>query len=202
MLPTIFEPLKFDCAVYNHPPTITKIGMKGTVKFRFSNNQELMSMEKRPKGVSNISAGQPKYSSYQSFCYRSTSVHPYWVQKKETYTVFCYSFVYRFIWAVAWGNLPSYMCIQRRLKSVWLVSSLSAWKSFAYLAIQNASSVNSDQTAHMSEGTFSDVAASLFLTNVLYRIEQNLNLYCINAGILSFDFNRTFLCDLSFFLFN
>ena len=64
------------------------------------------------------------------------------------------------------------MCAQQRLKSdcaVWSESSLSAWRIFASLAIQNAPSEDSDQTArmrsliwirraHMSEGMFPDVA--------------------------------------------
>ena len=45
------------------------------------------------------------------------------------------------------------MCVQRRLKSicafaVWYESSLSAWRKFASLAIQNKLSVDSDQTAN------------------------------------------------------
>ena len=66
------------------------------------------------------------------------------------------------------------MCVQWRLKSVCVSmqsdkSSLSAWRHFASLIIQNVPSEYSDQTvnaqanlnlhwAHMSEGMFSDVA--------------------------------------------
>ena len=53
-----------------------------------------------------------------------------------------------------WENVRSDMCAQRRLKSACAFaqsdqSSLSAWRNFASLAIQNASSEDSDQTARM-----------------------------------------------------
>ena len=55
-----------------------------------------------------------------------------------------------------------------RVPAVWSESSLSAWRNVVSLAIKNAPSENSDQTAnaqadlvrrwaHMSEGAFSDV---------------------------------------------
>ena len=62
------------------------------------------------------------------------------------------------IWAALWENVPSYMShdvrptktqISLRLRAVWLESSLSASRNFASLAIQNARSEDSDQTARM-----------------------------------------------------
>ena len=51
-------------------------------------------------------------------------------------------------------NIPFYMCAQRRLKSICTITqsdktSLSVWKNVAGLAIQNAPSEDSDQTARM-----------------------------------------------------
>ena len=39
--------------------------------------------------------------------------------------------------------------ISLRIPAVWLESSFSAWRNFAFLAIQSASSEDSDQTAQM-----------------------------------------------------
>ena len=46
-----------------------------------------------------------------------------------------------------WYVLPTKTQIRLRIRAVWLESSLSAWKNFASLAIQNAPSKESDQTA-------------------------------------------------------
>ena len=78
------------------------------------------------------------------------------------------------MWAATWKNVPSDMCAQERLKSAYASmlhvsdhSSLSARKKTVSLAMQNAPSEDSDQTAqanlklhlaHVYEGTFSDVA--------------------------------------------
>ena len=40
-------------------------------------------------------------------------------------------------WASLWENVPSDMCVQRRLESAYQFS-LSAWRNFKSLAIQNA----------------------------------------------------------------
>ena len=64
--------------------------------------------------------------------------------------------------------------ISRRTNAVRSETSLSAWRNLASLAIQNAPSEDSDQTARMrrliwiftkrtSEGTFSDVASHLII---------------------------------------
>ena len=44
---------------------------------------------------------------------------------------------------------PAMIQISLRIRAVWSESSLSAWRNFASLAIQNASSEDSDQTARM-----------------------------------------------------
>ena len=84
------------------------------------------------------------------------------------------------IWAVknVKINLPSDMCIQRRLKSE---SSLSAWRNLASLAILTASSEDCDQTARISEDTctffFSHDKCSLILVfgpeRVKYKYGRN-----------------------------
>ena len=56
--------------------------------------------------------------------------------------------------ASAWENVPSDVRptktqISLRVCAVWSESSLSAWRNFASLAIQNAPSEESDQTARM-----------------------------------------------------
>ena len=62
------------------------------------------------------------------------------------------SFSFQVTW---WEKVPSAMCAQRRLKSSCAAarclfgSLLSAWRNFASLAIQNAPSEDSDQTARM-----------------------------------------------------
>ena len=54
-------------------------------------------------------------------------------------------------WAATSENVPSDMCAQRRLKSIFASaqSSLPAWRIFAFLAIQNAPSQDSDKIARM-----------------------------------------------------
>ena len=64
----------------------------------------------------------------------------------------------------AWEDVPSRMCAQWRLfmrttnartrlrgciRAVWFETSLSAWRDFVCFAIQNASSLDSDQTTPM-----------------------------------------------------
>ena len=44
---------------------------------------------------------------------------------------------------------PTKTQISLRIRAVWLESLLSAWRSVASMAIQNAPSEDSDQTAHM-----------------------------------------------------
>ena len=48
-----------------------------------------------------------------------------------------------------WENVPSDMCAQRSLKTVWSETLLSAWRKVVSLPIQNARSEYSDQTARM-----------------------------------------------------
>ena len=54
-------------------------------------------------------------------------------------------------WAstIFWHVRPTSTQISLRMRAVWSESSLSAWRNFASLAIQNASSDDSDQTARM-----------------------------------------------------
>ena len=48
-----------------------------------------------------------------------------------------------------WHVRPMKTQISLRIHAVWLESSLSAWRNFASLAIQNAPREDSDQTARM-----------------------------------------------------
>ena len=48
-----------------------------------------------------------------------------------------------------WHVRPTQTQIRLRIRAVWSESSLSAWRNFASLAIQNAPSEDSDQTAWM-----------------------------------------------------
>ena len=48
-----------------------------------------------------------------------------------------------------WHVRPTKTQISLRIRTVWSESSLSVWRNFAYLAIQNAPSEDSDQTARM-----------------------------------------------------
>ena len=45
--------------------------------------------------------------------------------------------------------MPNEVSISLRISADWLESSLSAWRKFAFLAIQNAPSEDCDQTARM-----------------------------------------------------
>ena len=60
-----------------------------------------------------------------------------------------------YIWCVPWENVPFWhVCPTKtqtslRIRAVWSESSLSAWTTFASLAIQYAFSEDSDQTARM-----------------------------------------------------
>ena len=48
-----------------------------------------------------------------------------------------------------WYVRPTKTQISLRIRAVWSESSLSAWRNFVFLAIQNALSEDSDQTARM-----------------------------------------------------
>ena len=50
---------------------------------------------------------------------------------------------------IFWHVCPTMTQISLRIRAVWLESSLSAWRHFASLTIQNATSEDSDQTARM-----------------------------------------------------
>ena len=104
---------------------------------------------------------------------QSTKRRP-WSNCAQADTNLCW--VHAIRWATIWENIPSNMCAQQRLNSNctsalcrW-ESSLSTWRNFASLAMQNVPSEDFDQTArvrsliwifagHTSEGVFSDTAA-------------------------------------------
>ena len=52
-------------------------------------------------------------------------------------------------WASAWQSLQNDMCAQRRLRSDWAESSLSAWRKFGSLVTNLAHSKYSDQIRRM-----------------------------------------------------
>ena len=92
-----------------------------------------------------------------------------------------------------WHVRPSKTQISLRVRSVWLESSLSAWRTIAPLAVQNAPSEGSDQTAQMrrliwifAERTYSKVrifaghiySKVRFLTLRLISISVSENIVC------------------------
>ena len=79
-------------------------------------------------------------------------------------------------WAATLENIPTDMRprktqISQRICAVWSESSMSAWRNFASLAIQNAASEDSDQTARMQ----SDQA---FLCPSIYLIFLSVTVHC------------------------
>ena len=99
---------------------------------------------------------------------------------------------------------PTKTQISLRIHEVWSESSLSAWRNFVSLAIQNAFSEDSDQTARMrrliwiltgrtSEDTFSDVAANVkgVLTYARTAKDQiRLCIYTVLSGPSLFAFKQ------------
>ena len=56
--------------------------------------------------------------------------------------------------AATWENVPSEICVKQRqlslrIQAVWSVSSLSSWRNFTCLAIQNTPKKDSDQTVRI-----------------------------------------------------
>ena len=48
-----------------------------------------------------------------------------------------------------WHVRPTQTHISLRIRAIWSESSMSVWRNFAFMAIQNASSEDSDQTVRM-----------------------------------------------------
>ena len=75
--------------------------------------------------------------SLATLCYRIDIFH--W---RKNHSQICGSFY----WAASWQNQQNGMCTQRRLRSAWSESSLSAWRKLGSLAIHWVHREDSDQT--------------------------------------------------------